>query len=94
MATSINKTSISSAEFNPAEQARSPKAASFGGVERIRSSSFDGFHSKHFIDATYKYAEWNVCYNLHVFSIPFMQNYLYIADLVLFKSIIFVLLLY
>jgi len=63
MATSINKTPTNSAEFNTAEQARSPKPTTFGGVERIRSSSFDGFHSKHFIDATYKYSEWNVCFD-------------------------------
>ena len=59
------KTSFSSVDFGgerhwEGSTPRSPRSASFGGVERIRSSSFDGFHSRNFIDATLKYPEWNV----------------------------------
>lgn len=46
-------------EKNSEAQNKSPKPSSFGRIERIRSSSFDGYHSKHFIDATYKYPDWN-----------------------------------
>ena len=59
-----NPNSLSSTDFGQVEKnhenIRSPRSASFGGVERIRSSSFDGFHSKHFVDASYEYPKWNV----------------------------------
>ena len=57
-----NLNSLSSTDIGQGnrENARSPRSASFGGVERIRSSSFDGFHSKHFVDASYEYPKWNV----------------------------------
>ena len=59
-----NPNSLSSTDFGERgrnrDNVRSPRSASFGGVERIRSSSFDGFQSKHFVDASYEYPKWNV----------------------------------
>lgn len=56
---SLSSTDVGQGDRNR-ENVRSPRSASFGGVERIRSSSFDGFHSKHFVDASYEYPKWNV----------------------------------